>query len=142
MLAFDFLTLKLAIYFILPAAVIYVLASLCAPALTLAAQTVVERDVSQDTAAGLMAYSVVASVGLAALVYWLTLAPWASLTSGVAAFFVVGAFVFSSIKDFSRNGRKSVAPIGLRKGFLLSAIVTFGLLILTLSVFLVCRLAT
>jgi len=129
----DSMTLKLAIYFILPAAIIYVLVSLSAPVLTFAAQTFVKRDVSHDTASSLMAYSILPSVGLATFVYWLTGNPWATLTTAFSASFLIGAVAFGNgIKDFSRTGTKNVAPIGFQKGLLLSFIVTLGMLVLAL----------
>ncbi|WP_153555263.1 hypothetical protein [Roseimaritima sediminicola] len=48
--AFDFMTLKLAIHFIAPAVAIYALVSVSAPVLTLAAESLVKLDVSQDKA--------------------------------------------------------------------------------------------
>ena len=143
MLAFDFMTLKLAVYFILPAAVVYVLASICAPILAFATQTLTGKSVSQDNSASLMAYSMLPSIGLGTLVYWLTGARWASLTIGIVVFFLVGTFIFGNgIKVFSRSGTKVLAPIGFKTGTLLSVIVTSTMLGFALLVFFLYRLAT
>lgn len=131
----DFMTLKYAIYFIMPAVVLYVIASVCAPVLTLTAQMVIRREVSQDAAACMMAIVIAASAGVAAMVHWIAQVLWVTLAAGSAVFFLVGAFLYSwGIKEFTQRGRETIAPIGLPKGSLISAIITLGALALILFV--------
>jgi hypothetical protein len=129
----DFLTLKVAIYFILPAVVLYVVAYVGAELLNFTAQMVVEDDVSHDTAVRMMAMVIGTAAGVAALVYWITQVRWATLAAGTVASFFVGAFVFSQVfKDSSSSDQGgSVKPIGWARGSLISAILTLVGLALT-----------
>ena len=88
------MTLKYAIYFILPPIVLYILALLCAPVLTLAAEIVVERDLSHDTAVGMMAWVIATSTAVSVMVHWITRSPWVTLATGTAAFLLVGTLVY------------------------------------------------
>ncbi len=76
------------------------------------------------------------------MLYWLDAGFWTSYFSGVTTFFFLGAFVFANgIKETSPDNRKPPSALGLRHGAMLSAILTFGVLLSSLVVFILYRLA-
>lgn len=123
---FDYIfTLKFAIYFIAPAVAVYLVAILAAPALSLAAQIVIGREVMRDAAASMMAVVIVAGAGAAFFVNWVTGTPWVAVVVGATVVFLSGTVLYAKrLKAFAPKGRERLAPIGLQKAALISAIVT------------------
>ena len=135
----DVMTMKYAIYFLVPPIVLYVVALLCAAGLTLATESIVDRDLSRESAVGMMVWVASATIGVSVMSHWITRSPLISVVNGTAVFFLVGAIIYSRcIKEFREHGRERVASIGLRKGLVISTIVTAFVLPVTLLVLWVC----
>ena len=111
----DFMTLKYAIYFIVPAVGLYVAAFVFGGVFVLVAQFFVQRDISHDEAGRMMAVVIAAAAGAAAFVQWTTESLWASVAAGSAASYVAGALLFSwTIKDFA-SGDQIYAPACMKE---------------------------
>ena len=133
---FDFMTLKLAIYFVAPVVVLYISAYLCAGLFTPIAQIFVDRDISHDTAMDTMGFVITATTGVAVLAYLTTHVLWVTIVAASTSFFFVGAIKYSRIhKDGStRRSKEANAQIGLAKGFLISAVFSSVMLAIALAV--------
>ena len=122
----DVFSLELAIYFVLPPLLLFVAAYSSADIFVLVAKVLVKRDIRRDTGVTWMSILILATATVVFMTYWLMQRSSSAIIAGVASYFVVGGFSYARlVQEFGEHGTKHrFAPIGFKKGFLLSAILS------------------
>ena len=122
----DVFSLELAIYFVLPPLVLFMAAYVSADIFVLVAKAIVEREIKRDTAVTAMAILIAATTSAALLAYWTSQQISTAIMVAPAAFFAVGWITCARlVLDYGSNDPKNrFGPIGLLKGFILSALLS------------------
>lgn len=122
----DVFSLELAIYFVLPPILLFITAYLSADLFVLVAKSTVQRDIKRDTGVTGMSILVFATAMVVFMTYWIMQRPVPAIVAGVTTNFFVGGVSYARlVQDFGDHDTKHrFAPIGFRKGFLLSTVLS------------------
>ena len=119
-------SLELAIYFVLPPLLLFVAAYSTADVFVLVAKSLVKRDIRRDTGVTGMSILILTTVTVVLMTYWIMQRTMPAIIAGVTSYFIAGGFCYARfVQEFGEHGTKHrFAPIGIKKGFLLSAILS------------------
>lgn len=122
----DVFSLELAIYFILPPLLLFILAHATADIFEFVAQTQIERDLKRDTCVTVMAILIATTIAATWMAYWISGRLSTSIIVALTTFFFAAGLSCSHLvmDDDPKGRRHRFGPIGLRKAFVLSTMLT------------------